>query len=135
MEHKAPSAFLFSKPVGLRKVRSRLPARSALRLRRVVHRTTAPSRGRLDLIFPNSPSGFERFGLRLPMDECTLREMMAQGGYDVAVDVKFTVAEIGEMQHMVMKGVSKKEIQTTPKNDDDCNPMIQLLILGFYGGM
>jgi hypothetical protein len=72
---------------------------------------------------------------RLPMDECTLREMMAQGGYDVAVDVKFTVAEIGEMQHMVMKGVSKKEIQTTPKNDDDCNPMIQLLILGFYGGM
>ena len=72
---------------------------------------------------------------RLPMDECTLREMMAQGGYDVAVDVKFTVAEIGEMQHMVMKGVSKKEIQTTPKNDDDCNPMIKLLILGFYGGM
>ena len=53
----------------------------------------------------------------------------------MAVDVKFMVAEIGEMQHMVMKGVSKKEIQTTPKNDDDCNPMIQLLILGFYGGM
>ena len=116
-------------------VRSRLPARSALRLRRVVHRTTAPSRERSNRIYPDSPSGFERFGLRLPMDECTLREMMAQGGYDVAVDVKFTVAEIGEMQHMVMKGVSKKEIQTTPKNDDDCNPMIQLLILGFYGGM
>ena len=37
--------------------------RSALRLRRVVHRTTAPSRGRSDRIYPDSPSGFERFGL------------------------------------------------------------------------
>ena len=72
---------------------------------------------------------------RLPMDEYTHREMMAQGGYDVAVDVKFTVAKIGEMQHVVMKGVPKKEIQTTPKNDDDYTPMIRLLILGFYGGM
>ena len=38
--------YLSDKPVGLRMVRSRLPARSALRLRRVVHRTTAPSRRR-----------------------------------------------------------------------------------------
>lgn len=52
----------------------------------------------------------------------------------MAVDVKFTVAEIGEMQHVVMKGVPKKEIPTTLKNGDDCYPMIWMLFLGFSGG-
>ena len=127
----APSAFFIRSPSGFEWFGLRFAPVGA---KRASTGRTAPSRGRSDLIFPDSRR-LRKVRSRLPMDECTLREMMAQGGYDVAVDVKFTVAEIGEMQHMVMKGMSKKEIQTTPKNDDDFNPMIQLLILGFYGGM
>jgi len=55
---------------------------------------------------------------RLPVGEYTLREVTAPDGYDVAEDVKFTVAETGEIQHVVMKDAPKKqpETPTTPSN-------------------
>ena len=98
---------------------------------------------------------------RLPVGEYTLREVTAPDGYDVAEDVKFTVAETDEIQHVVMKDAPKKqpetpttqsnptnpttpstpttetakETPTTPKTGDDRNPLIWLLLLGLGGGM
>ena len=101
---------------------------------------------------------------RLPAGEYTLREVTAPDGYDVAEDVKFTVAETGEIQHVVMKDAPKKqpetpttpsnptnptnpttpstpttetakETPTTPKTGDDRSPLIWLLLLGLGGGM
>ena len=95
------------------------------------------------------------------MGEYTLREVTAPDGYDVAEDVKFTVAETDEIQHVVMKDAPKKqpetpttqsnptnpttpstpttetakETPTTPKTGDDRNPLIWLLLLGLGGGM
>lgn len=101
---------------------------------------------------------------RLPVGEYTLREVTAPDGYDVAEDVKFTVAETGEIQHVVMKDAPKKQPETpttpsnptnptnpttpstpttetakekptTPKTGDDRSPLIWLLLLGLGGGM
>ena len=89
--------------------------------------------------------------------------MTAPDGYDVAEDVKFTVAETGEIQHVVMKDAPKKqpetpttpsnppnptnpttpstsdapkkETPTTPKTGDDRSPLIWLLLIGLGCGM
>ena len=100
---------------------------------------------------------------KLPVGEYTLREVTAPDGYEVAEDVKFTVAQTGEIQTVVMKDAPKKqpetpttenpthpsnptnpstpttgtetpkETPTTPKTGDDRNPLIWLLLLGFGG--
>ena len=102
---------------------------------------------------------------KLPVGEYTLREVTAPDGYEIAEDVKFTVAETGEIQTVVMKDAPKKqpettptpekpttpdnptnpttpttetpqkETPTTPKTGDDRNPLIWLLILGIGGCM
>ena len=62
----APSAFFIRSPSGFEwfGLACRLGRRArALRVKRASTGRTAPSRGRLDLINPDSPSGFERFGL------------------------------------------------------------------------
>ena len=94
---------------------------------------------------------------KLPVGEYTLREVTAPDGYEVAEDVKFTVAETGEIQTVVMKDAPKKqpetpvtenptnpgtptaespkETPTTPKTGDDRNPLLWLLLLGIGGTM
>jgi len=102
---------------------------------------------------------------KLPAGEYTLREVTAPDGYEVAEDVKFTVEETGEIQHVVMKDAPKKqpettptpektttpdnptnpttpttetpkkETPTTPKTGDDRSPLIWLLLVGIGGCM
>ena len=102
---------------------------------------------------------------KLPVGEYTLREVTAPDGYEMAEDVKFTVAETGEIQTVVMKDVPKKQPETTPipekpttpdnptnpttpttetpqkktpttpKTGDDRNPLIWMLLLGIGGCM
>ena len=71
--------------------------------------------------------------VKLPVGEYTLREVTAPDGYEVAEDVKFTVAETGEIQTVVMKDAPKKQPETTPKTGDDRNPLIWLMLLGIGG--
>ena len=59
---------------------------------------------------------------KLPVGEYTLREVTAPDGYEVAEDVKFTVAETGEIQTVVMKDVPKKQPETTPTTEKPTTP-------------
>ena len=60
-------------------------------------------------LLENKPDGAE-------VGEYTLREVTAPDGYEVAEDVKFTVAETGDIQHVVMKDKPKEQPETTPEN-------------------
>jgi hypothetical protein len=59
---------------------------------------------------------------KLPVGEYTLREVTAPDGYEVAEDVKFTVAETGEIQTVVMKDAPKKQSETTPTTEKPTTP-------------
>ena len=59
---------------------------------------------------------------KLPVGEYTLREVTAPDGYEVAEDVKFTVAETGEIQTVVMKDAPKKQPETTPTTEKPTTP-------------
>ena len=59
---------------------------------------------------------------KLPVGEYTLREVTAPDGYEVAEDVKFTVAETGDIQTVVMKDAPKKQPETTPATENPSNP-------------
>ena len=59
---------------------------------------------------------------KLPVGEYTLREVTAPDGYEVAEDVKFTVAETGEIQTVVMKDKPKKQPETTPTTEKPTTP-------------
>ncbi|MBQ7372072.1 MAG: peptidase, partial [Blautia sp.] len=58
---------------------------------------------------------------KLLVGEYTLREVTAPEGYEVAEDVKFTVAETGEIQTVVMKDAPKKQPET-PTTETPTNP-------------
>lgn len=59
---------------------------------------------------------------KLPVGEYTLREVTAPDGYEVAEDVKFTVAETGVIQTVVMKDAPKKQPETTPTTEKPTTP-------------
>ena len=59
---------------------------------------------------------------KLPVGEYTLREVTAPDGYEVAEDVKFSVAETGEIQTVVMKDKPKKQPETTPTTEKPTTP-------------
>ena len=63
---------------------------------------------------------------KLPVGEYTLREVTAPDGYEVAEDVKFTVAETGELQTVVMKDAPKApdtpDTPDTPQNTPQNTP-------------
>ena len=63
---------------------------------------------------------------KLPVGEYTLREVTAPDGYEVAEDVKFTVAETGEIQTVVMKDAPKApdtpDTPDTPQNTPQNTP-------------
>ena len=90
---------------------------------------------------------------KLPLGEYTLREVTAPDGYEVAEDVKFTVAETGEIQHVVMKDAPKApdtpdtpdtpqntpqktpDKPDTPKTGDESRPLLwaSLMALALFG--
>ena len=59
---------------------------------------------------------------KLPVGEYTLHEVTAPDGYEVAEDVKFTVAETGVIQTVVMKDAPKKQPETTPTTEKPTTP-------------
>ena len=79
---------------------------------------------------------------RLPVGEYVLREVTAPDGYEVAEDVKFTIAATGEVQQVVMKDVPKEtpetpaqpvtpeasQVSNPPKTGDDSHPFLWMAL-------